>query len=239
MPETRVEPNAERHLDSSDTGSIVAGVLSYNNAETIANVIHIAREGLSTYFPGSRCIVVNADGGSKDGTQTLAQESIAEKKDFIQVAYPIHTVQKFSPEYFGVPGKTSALRAVCAVASEQNAKVCVMVDSNIRSLTPEWVERLARPVVDRGFDFVAGCYLRHKYDGTIFSGIVYPLARALYGKRIYQPMGGEFALSAKLIQYFLQQPQWDGDVPGSGSDLWLTTQAVSGGFRLAQAFLGP
>ena len=99
-------------------------------------------------------------------------------------------------------------------------------------------------VVENGFDFVSPCYLRHKYEGTIVSGIVYPLTRALYGKRIQQPTGGEFAVSGKLLKYLMRQPQLDGDAAtfgaaGSIIDVWITIQAATGGFRLAQAFLGP
>lgn len=238
MPGTGIQQDVQEQEEGSDDGGIVLGILSYNNIETIGNVIHAAQAGLSMHFPGSQCLLVNVDGGSKDGTQALAQESVLDKEGFLQIPYSINPAQKLSPEYFGVPGKTNAIKAVCGVANERNAKVCAVVDSNVRSVTQEWVEALVRPVVGGGFDFVSPCYLRHKFDGVIFSGIVYPFTRALYGKRIQQPMGGEVAFSAKLVKYFLQQPQWDGDVPDPGSDIWITTQAVRGGFRVAQTFLG-
>ena len=42
-------------------------------------------------------------------------------------------------------------------------------------------------------------YFRHKYDGTITSSIVYPLMRALYGKRIRQPIGSDCGFSGRLV----------------------------------------
>ncbi len=239
MPETGTQEHGLKEAESAGDGEIVVGILSFNNSETIGNVIHAAQEGLSAYFPNHQCLLVNADGGSKDGTQAMAQDCVADKKGFLQLAYPIDPVQKLSPEYLGVPGKTRAIKAVCAVANERNAKVCLVVDSNVRSLTQDWIGALARPIIEAGVDLVSPCYLRHKFDGAMFSGIVYPLTRALYGKRIQQPMGGEFAFSAGLVRYFLGQPQRDGDEPGSGSDIWVTIQAVRGGFRMAQTFLGP
>lgn len=239
MPETGTQQDFQAHEQSSDDGAIVVGVLSFNNSGTIGSVMHAAQEGLRAFSPQRPCLLVNADGGSKDGTQAIAEEAAGGGKSFLQIPYTIDPVQKLSPEYPGVPGKTRAIKAICTIANERKAKVCVVVDSNVRNPTPGWIGSLAGPVIDGGFDLVCSCYLRHKFDGAIFSGIVYPFTRALYGKRIQQPMGGEFAFSADLVRYLLQQPQRDGDALDSGSDIWVTIQAVRGGFRVAQAFLGP
>jgi hypothetical protein len=187
---------------------------------------------------------VNADGGSKDGTQELALESATEKKQFVQVSYPIYPVHKLTPGYYGVPGKPNALHAIFSVALERRAAACVILDANVVSMTKDWLDALLRPVTENGFDFITPCYMRHKYEGTIVSGIAYPLTRALYGKRIEQPLGGEFALSAKLLGHLVAQPQLNTEAAGFGSsgsliDVWITIQAASGGFRLAQACLGP
>jgi len=243
MPEAGTQQSATE-LESSRDADIVLGIMSYNSAETIRGAISTVQDGLVTWFPGKNCVLVNADGGSKDGTQALALESVLEKKDFVQISYPILPVQKMTPEYYGVPGKPKALQAIFSAAIERNATACAIVDANVRSLKPEWVGTLVRPVVEDGFDFVSPRYLRHKYDGTIISGIVYPLTRALYGKRIQQPIGGEFALSAKLLKHLAGKPQLDADGAGLGPagsivDVWITIQAAAGGFRLAQALLGP
>ncbi len=79
--------------------------------------------------------------------------------------------------YHGVPGKGSALRTIFAIAERLGARACAVVDSDLRSITPQWIELLLGPVVDHGFDYVAPLYLRHKFDGTITNSIVYPLTR--------------------------------------------------------------
>ena len=77
-----------------------------------------------------------------------------------------------------------------------------MVDSDLRSITPEWLELLLKPVLEDGVDFVAPLYHRHKYDGTITNSIIYPLTRALYGKRVRQPIGGDFGFSGSLAKHY-------------------------------------
>ena len=80
--------------------------------------------------------------------------------------------------------------------------------------------------------------MRHKYDGTITNTIVYPLTRALYGKRIRQPIGGDFGFSGRLASFYLEKDVWDSDVARFGIDIWMTTTAIANGFRICQAFLG-
>lgn len=123
-------------------------------------------------------------------------------------------------------------------ANELNAKACAVVDSDLRSITPEWIELLIKPVLDEGYDYVSPYYLRHKYDGTITNTIVYPITRALYGKRIRQPIGGDFGFSGKLATFYLDKDVWETDVARFGIDIWMTTTAVANSFKVCQAFLG-
>ncbi len=239
MADIGTQAHIQVEADRTANDDIVLGILSFNNSDTISGVIQAARAGASEFFPGRRCLLVNADGGSKDGTQAIAQEAAAGTKDFLPIAYPMNPVNRRSPQYPGVPGKTSAIKAVCNLMHEHSAKACVVLDSGVRSFESSWVGALARPVIEEGYDLVSPCYLRHKFDGAIYSGIVYPFTRALFGRRIFQPMGGELAISASLAAHLLRQPQVNGNALESGSDLRITIEAITGGFRIAQAFLGP
>jgi hypothetical protein len=100
------------------------------------------------------------------------------------------------------------------------------------------VDLLIRPVLERGFDFVTPYYLRHKYDGTITNSIVYPVTRALYGKHIRQPIGGDFGFSGRLAEFYLTKDVWQTDVARFGIDIWMTTTAVANDFKICQTFLG-
>ena len=140
--------------------------------------------------------------------------------------------------YHGIPGKGSAFRTIFQIAKELNVKACAVVDSDLRSITPEWIDLLIRPVLHKGFDFVSPYYLRHKYDGTITNSIVYPVTRALYGKYIRQPIGGDFGFSGRLAEFYLSKDVWESDVARFGIDIWMTTTAVANDFKVCQSFLG-
>jgi len=108
----------------------------------------------------------------------------------------------------------------------------------LRSITPEWIELLIKPVLESKFDYVAPLYQRHKYDGTITNSIVYPLTRALYGKRVRQPIGGDFGFSGRLAKFYLSQDVWETDAARYGIDIWMTTTAIANDFKVCQSYLG-
>jgi hypothetical protein len=64
------------------------------------------------------------------------------------------------------------------------------------------------------------------------------VTRALYGQQIRQPIGGDFGMSRALVRHYLSLPVWDTDVARYGIDIWMTTTAICGGFKVCQAFLG-
>ncbi len=225
-------------LEEIGEADIVVGIPSYNNARTIGHVVRAVSAGLTKYFSEYKAIVVNSDGGSKDGTREAVLSTELDTDSLLIVSHPVHPVQRISTPYHGLPGKGSAFRTIFAMARHTKAKTCVVVDADLRSITPQWIELLAKPVLEREFDFIAPYYLRHKYDGTITNGIIYPMTRALFGKRVRQPIGGDFGLSGRLAARYLEKEVWETDVARFGVDIWMTVTAIAEGFRVGQSYLG-
>ena len=225
-------------LDEMGEVDIVVGIPSFNSARTIAHVVRAVAGGLAKYFPDRKSVIVNSDGGSTDGTHEAVMGADIDHESLLLVSHRVPTIQKITTPYHGIPGKGSAFRTIFAVTERLNAKACVVVDSDLRSITPHWVELLAAPVLDRGFDYIAPFYLRHKYDGTITNSIIYPMTRTLFGRRIRQPIGGDFGLSGKVASRFLTKDVWETDVARYGIDIWMTLTAMAEGFRVGQSYLG-
>jgi len=212
-------------LRMQERADIVVGIPSFRNAATIGHVTEAAAEGLRRNFPNMRAVIVNADGGSEDGTRDRVRASAD--------GVPIVTGR-----YEGRSGKGSAFRAIFEAVTLLGARACAVVDSDLRSITPEWIARLVGPIVRGEADYVTPLYARHKHDGTITNTIAYPLTRALYGARVRQPIGGEFGFGADLARVYLAEPVWESDVAKFGIDIFMTTTALARGVRVAQAFLG-
>ncbi len=225
-------------LEEIREADILVGIPSYNNSRTIGHVVRAVMAGLAKYFPKARAVLVNSDGGSTDGTQEEVRRVQIEDYKTILTSHPVHPIHKIVTPYHGIPGKGSAFRTIFEAAKSLKAKACVVMDSDLRSITPEWIELLVRPVFEEGFDYVAPLYARHKFDGTITNSIVYPLTRTLYGKRIRQPIGGDFGFSGKLADFYLTKEVWETDVARFGIDIWMTTLAIAEGYRVCQSYLG-
>ncbi len=217
---------------------ILVGIPSYNNARTIGRVVRAVIAGLAKYFQGSRAVIINSDGGSTDGTQEEVKRVQIEDFKTILTSHPVHPISRIVTPYHGIPGKGSAFRTIFEAARLVNAKACAVVDSDLRSIAPEWMDLLLRPIYEEEFDYVAPLYGRHKFDGTITNSIVYPLTRALYGKRVRQPIGGDFGFSGKLAKFYLTKDVWETDVARFGIDIWMTTLAIAEGYKVCQSYLG-
>ena len=235
---TLLNEDLRARLDEAGEVDIVVGIPSFNSARTIAHVVRAVAGGLAKYFPDRKSIIVNSDGGSTDGTREAVMGADVDHDSLLLVSHKVPTIHRITTPYHGIPGKGSAFRTIFAVTERLKAKACVVVDSDLRSITPHWVELLAAPVLDRGFDYIAPFYLRHKYDGTITNSIIYPMTRTLFGRRIRQPIGGDFGLSGKVASRFLTKDVWETDVARYGIDIWMTITAMAEGFRLGQSYLG-
>jgi len=242
MPQATLPKALRDEIDALGKADIMVGIPSFKNASTIGYVVRAAQAGLVQYFPDLRPVVVNADAGSPDGTQRVVVET--EPPDYIErilLVRPKNKLQRISltyPEIDGVGGKGAALRTIFQIADALGVQALVVVDSDLRSIVPEWVELLAGPILKGGFDYVAPLYSRYKYDGTITNTVTYPLTRALYGLRIRQPIGGDFGVSGDLIRHYLEQDDWTADTSKFGIDIWMTHSAIAGGFAVCQTRLG-
>ena len=239
MPASALDAEGIAEVRRIGSADLMVGIPSFGNAETIGYVVRAATAGMVQYFPELKPILVNSDGGSPDDTPRVAVST--ESPDYLEkiiLTSPKHKLQRISFTYQGTSGKGTAVRALFEVARELKVKAMVMVDSDLRSIVPEWVELLAGPILKGGYDYVTPLYARYKYDGTITNNIAYPLTRALYGARIRQPIGGDFGVSGDLVSRYLELDTFDELTARFGIDIWMTHSAINEGFAVCQARLG-
>ena len=242
MPQPVLTPAIREEIARLERADIMVGIPSFKNATTIGYVVRAAQAGLVQYFPDLRPVVVNSDAGSPDGTGRVVVET--EPPEYVERILLVRPTNKLSrvsltyPEIDGTGGKGAALRTIFEMAAALEVQALVVVDSDLRSIGPEWIELLAGPILKGGYDFVAPLYARHKHDGTITNNVTYPLTRALYGLRIRQPIGGDFGVSGDLVRHYLDEGYWTQEVSKFGIDIWMTTLALSGGYAVCQARLG-
>ncbi len=225
--ETALRDEAIKWIKEQQKVDILVGVPCYNNEDTIRFVVERIGEGLSKYFPDVRKGIFISDGGSTDNTRENA----------LRAKIP-SDVSEIVTIYRGIPGKGTSLRAIFEVAKHLEAKAIAVFDSDLRSIRPEWIKYILEPILNEDTHFVAPYYKRYKYDGTITNMIVYPTTRALYGKKVRQPIGGDFGFSGKLAKLYSDKKVWMTDIAKFGIDIWMTTVAINEVNSISQANLG-
>jgi hypothetical protein len=228
-----------RELMNVGEVDILVGVPTFNDAKTVGQVVQAIRAGLLKYFPRQRAVIINADGGSSDGTPDLVRAASISDLQHASNLYALRTLHCISTQYSGGPATGIALHTILAAAELLRASICAVVSPDSTTMEPQWMDSLLRPVGRDGFDLVTPIYRRHKFDGLLIRNLVYPMNRAIYCRRVREPYPPEFAFSGQLASHFLGQDFWSQDVGRSGAEIYLTISAIAENFRVAQSFLGP
>ena len=227
MFETVLRGEGQRRLAEIGNSDVLIGIPTYKNARTVAYVARTAAEGLARFFPRMRGTVAVVDGGSTDETIPVASS----------MELP-PGVGRVVTTYQGMQGKGSAVRAIFEMGRFLRSQVIIVLEADLQTVTPEWIRKLAQPVLSKEYSLVLPWYVRPLPDGAVTDLLAYPLTRLLYGLEIRQPMGGEFAMSAELAVKLSARDVWETDVARHGFDIWLTTIAINEGVRLCQVRLG-
>ena len=187
-----------------------------NEVKTVAKCIEVARH--SKYQPE----ILVIDGYSTDNTKEEAESVGA-------------TVIEQSAAIF--PAKGLAMKDGISEAIKRKADIIVFLDADIVNLTPEWVDLLVEPVVERACDMARGYYRRAEYDGAVTKLVAKPLGGVFFPEIAHfnQPLSGEICATSELFQTVIA----DKDGPdGWGIDIWLLIETAMKNFRIKEVYLG-
>jgi len=227
-----------RQLINVGEVDILVGLPTHNNAKTVGPIVQSIQAGILRDFPRERAAIINADGGSRDGTPELVTGISIDDVRRTDNLYTLRTLHSISTQYASTPASGVALRTILSAAELLRAKACVVISPESTNIKPEWLSKLLRPIYNEGFDLVTPTYRRHKFEGLLITNLLYPMIRALYGTRIREPYATEIGFSGRLGGQFLGQNNWDDGTGQAGLELRLTLAAITGGCRICQSFLG-
>ena len=120
------------HVESVD---IIVGIPSYNEADSIAYPTDVASRGLVEYFPDKKSVIINVDNNSPDGTMDA----------FMNTPTKVPKIYISTPK--GVKGKGNNFKNIFEAAVELQAKAVVVVDADLKSITPQWIQYLGEPLL--------------------------------------------------------------------------------------------
>jgi hypothetical protein len=229
-----------RQLMNVGEVDILVGLPTHNNAKTIGSIVQTIQSGILQWFPRERAVIINADGGSHDGTPELVTSVSIDDVRPASNRNALRTLHSISTKYASSPSAANgvAFRTILAAAELLRARACVVMSPESANIEPEWLPRLLSPIYRDGFDLVTPTYRRHKFEGLLITNLLYPMTRALYGLRIREAYSPEFGFSGLLGSQFLAQNVWNDGTEGAGIELRFTLAAIAGKYRIGQSFLG-
>jgi len=131
-------------------------------------------------------------------------------------------------------GVSAHQRAVLALAAQLNARACIVLGPDLAALHPHPLQLFAYAVLERQCGLVMPLYNAGKHDGLLNSGILAPLGRALYGRRIRYPLAFDFAASGAMCARLARLDSHQNNHLAS-SLLWPVTVAAT---QSAQSTIG-
>ncbi|HLH36569.1 MAG TPA: hypothetical protein VKX41_17995 [Alloacidobacterium sp.] len=136
------------------------------------------------------------------------------------------------PENLPWVNASFAQRAICSLAAEVQADVCVLLHGDLILLNADVLPLFIQPVLEKRCDVVLPVYAAGKFDGLLNHGILAPLARALFGQRVRYPLPLDFSCSAEMCAKFTApHPAHD---PNADEILWPATIAAVAGKQVCQ-----
>ena len=198
-----IPQQVQEKTEPIDSADLVVGVLAEFDSDAIAKMCDALHS-----LPGPlRIAVLEKD---KRESPASANSETADKSVWVE------TGQK-NPSAFcvsslltrpdsaatGAPGMFAAYQSVFAAAERLRTRGCCIIASKPEAVTPRWARQLAQPLLDGQVDLVLPHYPRRKFEGLLNNSIIAPLVRALYGKRVNNPMGPDLGVSQRLLQRML------------------------------------
>jgi len=226
-----------RDLVATGQVDVVVGLPTLDNADTVRDVVRAVHDAFAGPLARERTMLLNADGGSTDGTPGIVRGESSDPLEIVTAAHTLRTVHRVTAPHDGVPGRGGALHLVFAAADLLRARVIAVVDADATSLSAETVSRLVEPVLRGEYDFVKPVVARSPWEAPLVTQLVRPLMRAAYGKRLLEPLTTQFACSGALATEALSADVWDESFAQFGLDAWLAAVTMGGKARIAQVWM--
>jgi hypothetical protein len=226
-PDAMLQPALEQ-IERVKGADLLIGFLGPGREAPGATAIAVVRQALEALPQPLRTVLV-VDDGSKtsrfDEDQSLPILFCKLANSGAPIASPQAVV--------------SAYQTVFGISRRIGVRASTVIASEMQTVTPAWIDRLVRPMLDLGFDLVAPRYARHRWEGLINRAILSPLTRALYGKWIQNPVGPDFGISGKLMAALVDD-QASNRIPNSGQPLVsVVSTAARLNLQVCEAHLGP
>ena len=238
--ETFLSDDLLRQLMSVGEVDLLVGILAHRSANTVRRAAPYVEKSLQQNFVRQRVAIISVDGGVAEdsGSDERSGDGEPGNNSNSKGITSLRTIHRVTAAFNGAPSPGLALRTILSASDLLRARACAVVSPATSSMSPEWVANLLRPAFRDSFDFVAPLYSRHKFQGLLARNLLYPMTRALFGRRIRELYSDEWAFSNRLGNFCLNEDVWHEEPVRSRPEAWLGISALTSDFRCCQVYLG-
>ena len=219
MAAIELSEETKREVERIGSADLVVGIAGAVAADELRSRVEPIVAELGSGLASLRIVFTWAGPASGEATGGDAEENAGRRMALLPFTPPASA----SGEFWA--GVSAHQRTILAVAASLNARACIVLGADLAALQTHVLQLFAYAVLDRQCVVAMPVYPAGRYEGLINTGILSPLNRALFGKRIHYPIAFDFAASGGMCGQFLRQ---SASSNGTGQPLlWPVTLAAT------------
>ncbi len=167
---------------------VMIGITGVVDLAAIRSTMSNAAAAFERTLPGARLAIAHVDMG-EDG-DVVAGDSTS------------HAVRVLSYKPIASPGSganwltsSATFSSLFALSRATGAKACVIVSADMAAFDHQAAASLAAPILAGECELSMPIYAQGRFAGLLNAGILSPLTRALYGKRVRYPLAQDFGVA--------------------------------------------
>ena len=222
-----LSPDTQAVVDRLESADVVIAATGCGTSDAVMTAASAVVDAGRRLSPGLRIVLVHPETASAADVQAAGRGDGA--LQFVPCRLPAVGRLPFAPV-----DERELFAPLAAITQRAGAGACAIVGAVADGIKSASVHTLLAPVLANGSDLVLPSYHRHRLDGLINSGIVYPFTRTLYGRRVDGQLGIDFGFSPRFLAALVQRHPRQG---AQGRAIWLLSEAVERGLPVAQGHL--
>ncbi|HVJ09776.1 MAG TPA: hypothetical protein VM554_15470 [Acidisarcina sp.] len=221
----------EEQSERSGEADLLIGITSPVSFEKLYAASRAAFQGLASGTPSLRWVVAYPQESERPAENGAMQQEMPGLRFLPYVPSPEE------PAVVASLATHASLAAVESIARSAGVKVCVIASHDLTAMDSSAIQSLANPIFGNQWDLCMPIYATGPLDDLLNKGILYPMTRALYGKRIRFPLAPDFGVSAEMLGT-LAEGGATSRFAGQSTLVWPSVESVRIEGRVRQTYLG-
>lgn len=197
MAKVELSEDPKTGMEAAGTADLLVGVAVPVDAEHLRVAAIQAIQNLHDHLPGLRTVVGFPGVSSAEAAKDETPEEVTETGN--QLRFLPYTLPPGSAGRIPSLTPAATYQALFAMARELGVTACAVIGYDLAALQSNFLGPVLAPVLDNRCELAMPVYATGKFDGLLNSSILYPMTRALYGRRVRFPLAPDFCVSARML----------------------------------------